>query len=117
MVPLGIIPILFLDQFRVHKMGLIVNGIQALGVQIEFIPAGCMGLVQPVNVGFNKAFKCKMRDEFLKWLMLQDPNVPIPGSSCYNVAQWIIDAQKNINSKTIRNAWRKTGFSYYPENP
>ncbi len=64
--PLEIIPILFLDQFRIHKMGSIVNAIQALGVQVEFIPAGCTGLVQPVNVGFNKAFKCKMRDEFLK---------------------------------------------------
>jgi hypothetical protein len=53
----GIIPILFLDHFRVHKMGSIVNTIQALGVQVEFIPAGCTRLVQPVDVGFNKAFK------------------------------------------------------------
>ncbi len=53
----GIIPILFWDQFRVHKMGRIVNAIQALGVQVEFIPAGCTGLVQPVDVGFNRAFK------------------------------------------------------------
>ncbi len=44
-VPLGIIPILFLDQFRVHKMGSIVNAIQALGMQVEFIPASCTGLV------------------------------------------------------------------------
>jgi hypothetical protein len=64
--PSGIIPILFLDRLRVHKMGSIINTIQALDVQVEFIPAGCMGLVQPVNVGFNKAFKCKMWDEFLK---------------------------------------------------
>jgi hypothetical protein len=47
-------------------MGLIVNAIQALGMQVEFIPAGCTRLVQPVDVGFNKAFKCKMRDKFLK---------------------------------------------------
>jgi hypothetical protein len=115
--PPGIIPILFLDQFRVHKMGSIINAIQALGVQVEFIPAGCTGLVQPVNVGFNKAFKCKMRDKFLKWMMLQDPNLPIPQSTCHNIAQLIINAQKNISAKMIRNAWRKTGFSYYPKNP
>ncbi len=114
---LGIIPILFLDQFRVHKMGSIANAIQALGVQVEFIPAGCMGLVQPVDVGFNKAFKFKMHNKFLKWMMLQDPNVPIPGYTHHNVAQWIINVQKNIRAETIRNAWRKTGFSYYPKNP
>jgi hypothetical protein len=115
--PLGIIHILFFDQFRFHKMGSIVNAIQALGVQVEFIPAGCTGLVQPVNVGFNKAFKCKMHNKFLKWMMLQDPNVPIPGSMHHDAAQWIIDVQNNISAEMIRNMWRKTGFSYYPENP
>jgi hypothetical protein len=45
---------------------LALNAIQALAVQVKFIPAGCTGLVQPVNVGFNKAFKCKMHDKFLK---------------------------------------------------
>jgi hypothetical protein len=114
--PPGIIPILFLDQFRIHKMGLIINAIQALGVQVEFIPACCTGLVQPVDVGFNKAFKCKMQDKFLKWMMMQDPNLPIPGSMRHNVAQWIINAQNNICVETICNAWRKTGFSYYPKN-
>jgi hypothetical protein len=95
--PLGIIPILFLDQFRIHKMETIINAIQALGMQVVFIPAGCMGLVQPVNVDFNKAFKCKMHNKFLKWMMAQDPNLPISGSTLHDVAQWIIDAQKNIS--------------------
>jgi hypothetical protein len=110
----GIIPILFLDQFRVHKMGLIINAIQALGVQVSIIPAGCTGLVQPVNIGFSKAFKCKMRDEFFKWMMLQDPNVTIPGSMHHNVVQWIINAQKNISTDMIRNVWKKTGCLLLP---
>ncbi len=61
----GIIPVLILDVFKVHKMGLIVNTIQVLGVQVEFIPAGCTGLVQSVDDGYNKSFKCKMHDNFL----------------------------------------------------
>jgi hypothetical protein len=114
----GIIPILLLYKFKVHKMGLIVNPIHALGMQVEFIPAGCTGLVQPVNVGYNnKSFKCKMHNKFLAWLMSQDPNVPIPGSTCHDVAQWIINVQNNISMETILNAWRKTGFSYYSKNP
>jgi hypothetical protein len=116
MVPPGIVPILLLDQFRVHKMGSIINAIQALDVQVEFIPAGCTRLVQPVNIGYNKSFKCKIRNEFLAWMMLQDPNVLIPGSTCHDVFQWIINTQNNISAKMIGNAWRKTGFSYHPEN-
>jgi hypothetical protein len=117
MAPPGIIPILFSDQFRVHKMRLTVNAIQALGAQVEFIPAGCTGLVQPVDIGFNKALKCKMRDEFLKWMMLQDPNIITPGFTCHDVAQWIFDAQNNISVERIHHAWRKTGFFYYPKKP
>ncbi len=111
------IPVLFLDRFRVHKMGSIVNAIQALSMQVEFIPAGCMGLVQPVDAGYNKAFKHNMHDKFLNWMMSKNPNVPIPGSTCHTVTQWIIDAQNKISVETIHNPGRKTGFSYYPENP
>jgi hypothetical protein len=50
-------------------------------------------------------------------MMMQDPNVPIPGSMHHNVTQWIINVQNNISMETICNTWRKTGFSYYPENP
>jgi hypothetical protein len=95
----GIIPVLFLDQFRVHKMGSIVNAIQALSVQVAFIPAGCTGLVQPVDVGFNKAFKCKMWDKFLNWMMMQDPNLPIPGSMHHDITQRIINVQNNISAQ------------------
>jgi hypothetical protein len=85
----------------VHKMGSIVNSIKALGMQFECIPAICTGLVQPFDVGYNKAFKCNMHNKFLHWMMLQDPNVPIPGSTHHDVAQWIIDAQKKINAEMI----------------
>jgi hypothetical protein len=117
MAPPGIIPIILLDQFKVHKMGSIINTIQALGVQVKFIPTGCMGLVQPVDIGYNKLFKCKMHNKFLAWLVLQDPNASIPGSTRRDVAQWIFNLQDNISVETIRNAWRKMGFSYYPGNP
>ena len=34
--PEGIVPVIFLDMFKVHMMALIVNVIQVLGVQVEF---------------------------------------------------------------------------------
>jgi hypothetical protein len=95
----------------------IVNAIQALSMQVKFIPAGCTGLVQPVDVGYNKSLNARCVTNSLAWMMSQDPNIPIPGSTCYYVAQWIIKVQSNISMETIRNAWRKTGFSYYPKNP
>ena len=43
--PEDIVPILFLDMFKVHMMQSVVQAIQTLGVQVEFIPARCTGLV------------------------------------------------------------------------
>jgi hypothetical protein len=53
-VPRGIVPILFLNDFSLHKTGAVVRAIQALGVEVKFIPPGCTGMVQPVDVGYNK---------------------------------------------------------------
>ena len=115
--PPGIVPILLLDQFLVHMMVSVVDAIQALSVQDKFVAAGCTGLVQPVDVGYNKSFKAKMREEYNSWMLTQDPDLPIPGTTRHQLSGWIISAQKNVTAETIRNAWRKTGYSYYPAMP
>ena len=50
--------------FKVHKMGFVISTIQALGVEVEFIPPGCTGLVQPDDIGYNKSFKTKVKDQY-----------------------------------------------------
>ncbi len=111
--PPGVIPILFLDSFRVHMMCSVVTKIQALGVEVEFIPPSCTGLVQPIDVGYNKAFKAKVRGQFNDWLMSQDPDAPIAKTTRCHVIEWILAAEQKITAATIRNAWQKTGFSYF----
>ncbi len=90
-----------------------INKIQDLGVQVEFIPPGCTGLLQPVDVGFNKAFKAKLRTQYNGWLFQQDPDLPIPAITCHDVSDWIITAERNITNEPIKNSWRKTGYSYF----
>lgn len=114
-VPRGIVPIILLDDFTVHKSGRVVDAIQQLGIEVEFIPPGCTGMVQPVDVGYNKSLKAKVRDEYREWLLLQDPNVQIPCPSRHQVAEWIVAAMNAISDVTVRNAWRKTGFSFFPD--
>ena len=45
---IGIVPILFLDSFKVHLLGSIANAINNLGIKIKYVPGGCTGLVQPI---------------------------------------------------------------------
>jgi hypothetical protein len=113
--PPGIVPLLFLDSFAVHMMGSVVNKIQELGVEVDFIPPGCTGLVQPVDVGYNKSFKAKVKDQFMDWLMVQDPDAPIAKTTRRDVVGWILDAERNISQQVICNPWRKTGFSYFTD--
>jgi hypothetical protein len=102
--PVGVIPILFLESFKVHLMASVADVIQKLGVEIEYITPGCTGLVQPVDVVINKPFKAKMRTSYMEWLMDQDPDEAI---------MCIVDAVDKISEETVRNSWRKTGFSYF----
>jgi len=113
--PPGVVPLLYLDSFAVHMMASVVGAIQALGVEVEFIPPGCTGLVQPVDVGYNKAFKSKVKEQYSNWLFDQDPDLPVPKTSRRDVVEWILAAETNISAETCRNAWRKTGYAYFSD--
>ena len=114
--PPHVVPLLLLDSFKVHMQADVINAIQCLGIQAEFIPPGCTGLLQLVDVGFNKAFKAKLRTEY-NWLWSQDLKKPIPASTHANVTRWIITLEQNISTETIKNAWRKTGLLYFDVSP
>ena len=77
-VPHRIVPIILLNDFIVHKTSRVVDAIQQLGIKVEFIPPGCTGMVQPVDVGYNKSLKANVRNQYCEWMFLQDPNVQIP---------------------------------------
>ena len=111
--PVGIIPILFLDSFKVHLLGSVADAIQRLGVELEIIPPGCTGLVQPIDVGINKPFKANMRKIYTEWLLDQDADAAIPSACRLNVSAWILEAVEGIKKETIVNSCRKTGFSYF----
>ncbi len=111
--PCFIVPIILLNSFKVHMLGSVVQAIQALSVKVDFIPPGCTGLFQPVDVGFNMLFKVKLRTQYSTWLMYQDPYKPTPAST----TGWIIKAEHEVHDEMIHTAWRKTNFSYFPDHP
>ena len=58
--PEGIIPLLFLDSYKCHQQASVVDSIAELGVEVQFIPGGCTGLCQAVDVAVNKPLKNRM---------------------------------------------------------
>jgi len=67
--PEDIVPILILDSYRCHMMASVVQKIQELGVEVKHIPGGCTSLCQPIDVGFNKPFKDRLRRLWTSWMI------------------------------------------------
>ena len=111
--PAGVVPILFLDSFKVHMMDSVASAIEAIGVEVDWITAGCTGLSQPVDVGYNKPFKSRMRNLYTEWLMDQNADMIIRTAMRIDVLLWIVNAMKTISAETVYNLWRKMGYSYF----
>ena len=113
--PIRIIPILFRDSFKVHMLATVADAIHKLGVELKFIPPGCTRLVQPIDVGFDKPYKANYTKLYTKLLMNQDADQPLSGAKREDVSRWILDAVGAISKETVKNAWRKKGYSYFKE--
>jgi hypothetical protein len=69
--PAGILHILFLDSYRCHMMASVVGMIQDLGVEVKHIPGRCTSLCQPVDIGVNKPFKNRIRNQWEEWMIAE----------------------------------------------
>jgi hypothetical protein len=116
--PDHVIPILILDSYRCHMMGSVVQRIQELGVEVQHIPGGCTSLCQPVDVGFNKPFKDRIRRAWHNWLSAE---AVIHGTTRsptrLDVAMWIAGTMEEMRGEgsIIRNAWKKTDYEWFDD--
>ena len=93
---------LFLDAFKVHKMDSVKELLPSIRIQVIYIPPGCTGSCQPVDVGINKPFKDRMRAEWEKWLEGQDMDADrITTPSRGTVSSWVTDALYSIPEQVI----------------
>ena len=58
-VPDGIMPYLLLDSGKCHLMSSVVHPIQDLRIEVDHIPGGCTGLLQPLDMGVNNPLRIR----------------------------------------------------------
>lgn len=114
--PDDIIPLLILDSYRCHMMASVVQRIQDMGVEVIHIPGGCTSLCQPVDVGFNKPFKDRVRRLWTEWMVSEgvvDGATKAP--SRLLVAGWVNTVMAMMSAETtiMKNAWMKTGYEWF----
>jgi hypothetical protein len=89
-------------------MASVVTRIRELGIEVKHIPGGCTSLCQPVDVGFNKHFKDRVRLQWMSWMIAEGV---IHGTtsppSRRDVVRWVNQAMAEMKNKvgTTRNAW------------
>ena len=113
--PEGIIQLLFLDSYKCHQQASVVNSIAELGVEVQFIPGGCTGLCQAVDVGVNKPLKNRMHAMWEEYMLeegLQQLKTCPPTRQ--KMAHWCFDALQDLPEDLVKNAWRHGEYSWFP---
>jgi len=115
--PEGITPILLLDDFTGHKTDAVKERLDELGVKTYWLPGGVTGLAQPIDVGVAKPFKDRYRRQFLQWKREMGIDRAILEKPDRQTQQgWTVASWAAIPQEVIVNSWRRTGFSYFPED-
>jgi hypothetical protein len=115
--PDHIVPILFLDSYRCHLMASVVGMIQELGVEVEHIPGGCTCLTQPVDVGVNKPFKNRIRDQWESWMVVEGiAHGTTSPPTRDDIAKWSLAAMQTRPEQLVRNTWRHGVYSWFPDD-
>lgn len=99
-------------------MSTVVSTIQNLGVEVQHIPGGCTGLVQPVDVGIGKPLKDRVRALWDEWMVQQFEGVEVDKQkikppSRELLSQWIVTSLRSLPSEIVQRAWQRTGYSYF----
>ena len=115
--PPGIVPVILLDAYRCHMMGSVTDAIADLGIEIVSIPGGCTGLCQPLDVGINKPFKARVRALWEEWMIDEiDRTGMVYAPTREDISSWVAQVVWGMEGKPLmRNAWRKTGYDWFPE--
>jgi len=117
--PDHVVLILILDMYRCHMMSSVVQMIQELGVEVQHIPSGFTSLCQPVDVGFNKPFKDRMRRQWMNWMINEGVIHGTTSSPVrLDVAKWVHNAMLEMKGECqiIRNAWNRHGYAWFIDN-
>ena len=56
-----------IDAFTAHRCESVLEALKKHHIKYTFVPASCMGELQPLDLTFNAAFKRELRECFTRW--------------------------------------------------
>ena len=115
-VPAGIVPYLLLDSYKCHLMSSVVHAIQDLRIEVDHIPGGCTGLVQPLDVGVSKPLKNRIRRKWEEYMLEEGLAMTVSKPlTRQQMATWVTECLDDLGKHMVKAAWRRNGYSYFPQ--
>ena len=103
--------LLIIDEARAHLTSSVRTAIALCQTELEIIPGGFTSKLQVMDVGLNKPFKDRMRDE-VEGFMLNAGVGQAPHRT--DVARWIKSSWERMPVITVLRTWRRIGFTLHP---
>lgn len=107
--------IIIMDDFSVHKDQRVLKYLDSQKVAYYYIPPGCTGLLQPLDVCINKPYKDALRKLYNKWLELEvnqigeTEKLKAPGND--TIVSWINQVNTTFNPELIKISFKKCGIN------
>ena len=101
---------LLMDSFSGHKTTSVIGVLDTCSLSgYSIIPARTTSELQPLDVGVNKPFKDRLRNEWNKWneTLELTPGGNYKSVSVSMLLQWVKEAWDEITTSSILNAFRK----------
>jgi hypothetical protein len=100
--PPGVVSLLILDEYRCHIMASVVQRIKKLGIEVIHITSGCTGLCQPLDVGINKPFKCRVWQRWEEWMISGIKRTgTVESPSRAEVSAWVAEVSLEMRSLPV----------------
>ena len=113
------------DVFAAHRCDSFIDKFQQANILITFVPAGCTGELQPLDVGVNNEFKQNMKAKFSEWYssiikngldkkkQIHEIQVELRTSTIKpKQARWLLAVINELgaNVELVKSAWKRSGI-------
>ena len=103
------------DAFTAHTSDSTKGKCADLSLHTTIVPGGCTGLVQPVDVLWNRPFKAHLETKYATWMATGERSFTRSGRrrapSFHTSCEWIVSAWASISRDTIIKSFRVCGIS------
>lgn len=112
------------DVFAAHRVQSFIDKLTKAGIRIRYVPGGCTGELQPLDLSGNAQLKENVKNQFTNWYAnqvseqlckkdIKDINIDLRLSLIKpQHAKWLINAFDSVkdNSELFQLGWKKAGL-------